>query len=1046
MGVAITAADTTNGTWFYSTNNGATWNALGAVSDANARLLAEDGSTRLYFQANADYHGTLANAITFRAWDQTSGINGGVAAVATGEADTVRDNFGIQSYSINNGTQSWSTNWIESETGGAGPTSGDIFVHASQQHLRITPAVVGDTIYREADLSGAISATLSFTYDAGTLNGSQRIDVQISGNGGASYTTIGSFTSADSSGTFNDDISSYIASNTRIRFYTAAVDSSGALRVDDMQIAYSSPGGGSTAFSADTDTASLTVNPVADIPSVTGATTNEDTQSTSGLVISRNVVDGGEVTHFKITGITDGTLYKNDGVTQITNGSFITFAEGNAGLKFTPDADFYGTGNFTIQASTTNDDSGLGGSTTVANVTVNPTSDAPVITGGPDSSSLTESDSGLTDSGTLTVSDVDREDIVTAAVDSVVVTGTGATSVPGTLTNAILQSFLTVSPTTILDGTEITDTLTWDFNSGTEAFDFLATGETLILTYTVSATDDDGTPLSDTETVTVTITGTNDAPVITGGPDTSALTETDSGLTDSGTLTVSDADLTDKVTAAVDSVVVTGTGATSVPGTLTNAILQSFLTVTPTAILDGTELTDTLTWDFNSGTEAFDFLATGETLILTYTVSATDDDGTPLSDTETVTVTITGTNDPTDIAPNHFLVNENVDTTSGYSVGTLASTDPDSSDTFTYSIVGGADAAAFSIGGAGSDELILTDGILDFETQPSYSVTVRVNDSGGNWYDETLTVDVNDLNEAPTVSLTNLVTNLAEDTDTTAAIRVADIVINDDALGTNHLTLSGADAALFEIVGNELRLKAGTSLDFETQASFDISVEVDDAGVGGTPDDSQAHTLNLDDVNETPTDIAPNSFAVDENTDTSSGFSLGTLTATDEDGGETFSYSIAGGVDAAVFSVGGAGSDELMITDGVLDFETKSSYSVIVRVTDSGGNTYDETLTVSVNDLNETPTDIAPNSFAVDENTDTSSGFSLGTLTATDEDGGETFTYSIKGGADAASFSIGGAGSDELILTDGVLDFETQSSYTVTCASPIRVATPTTKR
>ena len=111
---------------------------------------------------------------------------------------------------------------------------------------------------------------------------------------------------------------------------------------------------------------------------------------------------------------------------------------------------------------------------------------------------------------------------------------------------------LTVSPTAILDGTENSDTLTWDFNSGSEAFDFLATGETLILTYTVSATDDDGTPLSDTETVTVTITGTNDAPVITGGPDTSGLTETDAALTDSGTLTVSDVDTTDVVTAAVD--------------------------------------------------------------------------------------------------------------------------------------------------------------------------------------------------------------------------------------------------------------------------------------------------------------------------------------------------------------------------------------------------------------------------------------------------------------------------------------------------------------
>ena len=86
---------------------------------------------------------------------------------------------------------------------------------------------------------------------------------------------------------------------------------------------------------------------------------------------------------------------------------------------------------------------------------------------------------------------------------------------------------------------------------------------------------------------------------------------------------------------------------------------------------------------------------------------------------------------------------------------------------------------------------------------------------------------------------------------------------------------------------------------------------------------------------------------------------MGTLTATDEDAGETFSYTIVGGADAALFSIGGAGSDELILDDGVLDFETQSSYQVIVRVTDCGGTTYDETLTVNVNDLNETPTDIA---------------------------------------------------------------------------------------
>ncbi len=75
---------------------------------------------------------------------------------------------------------------------------------------------------------------------------------------------------------------------------------------------------------------------------------------------------------------------------------------------------------------------------------------------------------------------------------------------------------------------------------------------------------------------------------------------------------------------------------------------------------------------------------------------------------------------PTDIAPNSASVNELIDTTAGYSVATLSTTDPDLGDTFTYTIVGG-DVANFSIGGAGSDELILTDGILDFETESTYS-------------------------------------------------------------------------------------------------------------------------------------------------------------------------------------------------------------------------------------------------------------------------------------------------------------------------------------
>mgnify|MGYP003669514198 CR=1 FL=1 len=642
LGIAITAVDTTYGTWFYSIDNGSNWNALGAVSDANARLLSADADTRVYLQPNADYHGTLANAITFRAWDQTTGSNGGFADTSF-TSDTYLDTFSAISYSNNNGSLSWSTDWIENDSGGGGASGGKYFVSGGL--LNVGESSATKYVYREANLSAATTATLSFDLTTNNLGGGGAIHAQVSSNGGSTWTTLLAVTSGTATGTKSFDISAYTASNTQIRFY----DNNGGgkeILVDNVQIAVTtSLSGGTTAFSSNTDTASLTINPVADTPSVTDATTDEDTQSTSGLVISRNAADGAEVTYFKITGITNGTLYKNDGVTQITNGSFITVAEGTAGLKFTPDADFSGTGNFTIQASTSGNDTGLGGSTTVANVTVDAVNDAPVITGGPDSLGLTETDAGLTGSGSFTVSDVDTTDNVTAAVDSVSVGGTGSGSLPAGLDNNTLQSFLTVTPTAILDGTENSATLAWNFNSGSEAFNFLATGETLVLTYTVSATDDNGTPLSDTETVTVTITGTNDAPVITGGPDTLGLTETNAGLTGSGAFTVTDQDTSDLVTAAVESVGISGTGSGSVPGSLTNTTLKGFLSVTPTAILDGNETTNTLTWNFNSGSEAFDFLANGETLILTYTVSATDDDGTPLSDTETITVTITGTND-----------------------------------------------------------------------------------------------------------------------------------------------------------------------------------------------------------------------------------------------------------------------------------------------------------------------------------------------------------------------------------------------------------------
>ena len=68
---------------------------------------------------------------------------------------------------------------------------------------------------------------------------------------------------------------------------------------------------------------------------------------------------------------------------------------------------------------------------------------------------------------------------------------------------------LRVTPGSIAANAGDANNLSWSFNSAPEAFDYLDDGESLTLTYTVRATDDSGA--FDDQTVTITITGTNDA-------------------------------------------------------------------------------------------------------------------------------------------------------------------------------------------------------------------------------------------------------------------------------------------------------------------------------------------------------------------------------------------------------------------------------------------------------------------------------------------------------------------------------------------------------
>jgi hypothetical protein len=133
------------------------------------------------------------------------------------------------------------------------------------------------------------------------------------------------------------------------------------------------------------------------------------------------------------------------------------------------------------------------------------------------------------------------------------------------------------------------------------------------------------------------------------------------------------------------------------------------------------------------------------------------------------------------------------------------------------------------------------------------SFNYTISDGNGGTNTATVGVTVNAVNQAPTaVNLLSPTTSLPENTPTPAAIKLADISITDDGLGSNSLTLSGTDAGFFAIQNNALYLKAGTTLDYEKQAAYNVTVNVDDPTVGSTPDASTNYTLALTNVNEAP--------------------------------------------------------------------------------------------------------------------------------------------------------------------------------------------------
>ena len=199
--------------------------------------------------------------------------------------------------------------------------------------------------------------------------------------------------------------------------------------------------------------------------------------------------------------------------------------------------------------------------------------------------------------------------------------------------------------------------------------------------------------------------------------------------------------------------------------------------------------------------------------------------------------------------------------------------------------------------------------------------------------------------------------------------------------------LGGTDAASFDIVASSGQIQVKSALDYETKSSYSVTVTVTATAKAGAnsqsldPNAPGAYsvpvTINVTDVNEPPafpSDTASRSVAENSSAGTNVG---AVVSATDPDSGDKLEYSISG-TDAASFDF--STTTGQITVKSALDYESKTSYSVTISVTDNkkadhtADSTIDDTITVTINvtDVNEPPVKLAAPSVSANATTPTS--------------------------------------------------------------------------
>jgi len=384
---------------------------------------------------------------------------------------------------------------------------------------------------------------------------------------------------------------------------------------------------------------------------------------------------------------------------------------------------------------------------------------------------------------------------------------------------------------------------------------------------------------------------------------------------------------------------------------------------------------------------------------------------------ETFTIQVVNTNDaPTALTLTTTTVFDHQQ--AGSYIGQFFTTDPDLNDVHTYSLVAGTgdvDNAQFYI----QNDTLYNVSMVDYTTQSIYFIRARSTDLGGLFIENTFTINVSNVNDAPTdIILSN---NLVAENLPTATFIGTLSVVDADLADTHTLTLvAGAGSthnALVSITGNTLQTNA--SYNFEANDSLFIRIQANDPLNALY---TKTFVIVVTDVNEAPTNIMLSDTSIKE------GLPIGTLvgqiTSTDEDNSDTHTYSLVTGLgdtDNALFTI----NSNSLTTAATYSF-TNQTYSIRVRSTDAGSLLYEKIVLITVEDSNYVPTDILASTINFDENI--AIGTPVSTLTTIDTDATDTHTLTLVSGAgsiDNSYFTISG----NTLLTDSAINYEQKNVF-----------------